>query len=108
MILLFCVFMMAAEAAMICAEVLASKGSWYSPPVVSLQLASAIALLVLYNWGLKKIGDIWIVSVASVASVVIAEPIIVYALTRKIPGTYPAIGMLLALLAVCVSSLGGK
>jgi hypothetical protein len=98
--------MAAAEGAMIYAEVLAAQSNWWAPPVLVVQMSSALALLVLYNQGLKHIGDIWVVSVASVSSVVIAEPLIVYYLTRQAPGGRQVVGMLLAGAAVVIS--GGK
>jgi hypothetical protein len=105
---LFVVLMMCAEAGMIAAEVQAAKSTWLNPTALGIQAVTALSLLALYDWGTKHMGDIWVVSVASVASVVIAEPLIVFAMTREVPGKQQALGMVLALIAIIVSSSGSK
>ena len=48
-----------------------------------------------YMLGFKAFQNIWIVSVVSITSTLILEPIISYAIFRQLPGTGATIGLIL-------------
>jgi hypothetical protein len=93
--------MLAAEASMISAEVLAARGNWYAPGILLLQIVAAVLLLVAYNVGFKAWNDIWVVSITSVVTVVLSEPIIVWLIAGALPTRYT-----LAAFALAISALG--
>jgi len=58
-------------------------------------ILSGVLLLGGYALGTRAFGDIWVVTVISVTSILFLEPLIVYALFRQAPGTGPAVGLAL-------------
>lgn len=88
--------MVAGESAMIASEVQASlKG--VNPLTVAFQLLAAVMLLVAYKVGYAAWGDIWIVSITSVLTIVFAEPVIVWTMSREVPSTGVAVAFAFAL-----------
>jgi hypothetical protein len=95
--------MFVGESVMIACEVQAALHRWKSLPVLALQMGAAVLLLYAYNKGLEVWGSIWHVSAISVITIVLAEPTIVWGMSREVPSTGPAIGFALACLALIVT-----
>ena len=87
---------------MIVSEVLATKESWYNIKLVSLQCFAAILLLIGYNFGYKSTNNIWSVTAASIATIVIAEPIIVWALYKTLPSFWTSISLILSIISIII------
>ena len=100
--------MIIGESAMIAAEVYSSMNSWKDWRVILTQMFAAFMLIYAYDTGYKSYGDIWIVSTASVVTVVVAEPIIVWFMTKEIPTPTTALAFGLACLSVVVLAFGEK
>lgn len=66
-----------------------------------LMMAGAGMLLIAgYVLGMKYIDDIWVVGTVSIASIIIAEPLITYFIFRELPTKGPLIGLVLAVAAI--------
>ena len=69
-------------------------------PVV---ITGCILLLFGYMLGLKTFKNIWIVTAVSVTSILIAEPIINYSVTRQLPTKGAFIGLIFGVLGFCAT-----
>ncbi|WP_054063206.1 hypothetical protein ACMGT0_17455 [Pseudomonas sp. RHF3.3-3] len=74
--------------------------SWeaFSVPVLIMCLAG-LCLLGAYWLGYAAVGDIWVVTVVSVTSLLILEPLVVWSLFGEVPGRGALIGF-------CLGALG--
>ncbi|MGY2170803.1 hypothetical protein HX881_19415 [Pseudomonas gingeri] len=75
-----------------------SSGEAFILPVV-LMCFAGLCLLGAYWLGYVAVGDIWIVTVVSVTSLLILEPIVVWSLFGEVPGRGALIGF-------CLGALG--
>jgi hypothetical protein len=106
---LACVLLMVAgEGSMIAAEVMATKTDWMTPRVLLFQWLAATLLLAAYSIGFKAWQDVWIVSVISVTTIVISEPIIVWHFTNSLPNRQTVVSLVLALSALVALTWGNK
>jgi hypothetical protein len=88
-------------------EVLTAKlaqtqsGSWegFLLPIV-LMCFAGLCLLGAYWIGYVAVGDIWIVTVVSVTSLLIIEPLVVWSLFHEAPGRGALIGLVLGALGM--------
>ena len=69
----------------------------YLTPAV---LGAGFGLLLAYVLGIKAFKNIWVVSVISITSIVIAEPILIYAVFRELPTRGAAIGFVLGVMGL--------
>lgn len=97
-------FLFAGECLAIYSEVIAAKNiQTFSSTFWKMSLLMAIAgffLIAGYMLGMKYIQNIWIVGTVSIASIVIAEPVITYILFQELPSKGPFIGFVLGILAI--------
>lgn len=77
------------------------NGSWeaFILPVV-LMCFAGLCLLGAYWLGYVAVGDIWIVTVVSVTSLLLLEPIVVWSLFHEAPGRGALIGFVLGALGM--------
>jgi hypothetical protein len=66
--------------------------------VIPIMLLGSILLVAGYMLGLKNFKNIWIVSVVSFTSILIAEPITNYTITRQLPTKGALIGLIFGVL----------
>lgn len=59
---------------------------------------AGLLLILGYALGFKAFRNIWVVSVASVTSILIVEPLIVYAVFHELPNRGAAVGLILGAL----------
>jgi hypothetical protein len=81
------------EALCIYAEMLAAKARVAASLVVI--MPSSLLLLAGYYYGYKAFDNIWIVTVASVTSILIAEPVLALALFSDTPSKGATAGLIL-------------
>jgi hypothetical protein len=62
-------------------------------------LAGAL-LIVGYMMGYASFRNIWIITVASITSILVAEPTLTYAVFREVPGRGPVVGLILGALGL--------
>jgi hypothetical protein len=60
-------------------------------------------LILGYMLGVKYLHNIWAVGAISIASIVVAEPIITYFIFHTLPTRGPLIGLVLGILAICAT-----
>jgi len=65
---------------------------------IPIMLTGSLLLVFGYMLGLKNFKNIWIVSAVSITSILIAEPIINYTITKQLPGRGALIGLTLGVL----------
>lgn len=91
-----------AEAMIIAGEMFAAKAQ--GTPFLSvtthwklftLAICGAILLLIAYHAGYREGKNIWIVSAASVSSIVLMEPLLAYMFFRELPERGPLVGIIL-------------
>ncbi|MFL1480653.1 hypothetical protein [Pseudomonas grimontii] len=77
------------------------NGSWegFVLPVV-LMCFAGLCLLGAYWLGYVAVGDIWIVTVVSVTSLLLLEPVVVWSLFQEAPGRGALIGFVLGALGM--------
>ncbi|MFG0411131.1 MULTISPECIES: hypothetical protein [Pseudomonas] len=82
------------------------SASWgaISFPLV-LMCFAGICLLAAYWLGYVAVGDIWIVTVVSVTSLLLLEPVIVWSLFHEFPGRGALIGFILGALGMLATVL---
>ena len=106
LVLLFCGEALAIYAEMIGARSQASGIEPFLPVFLRMFLLIAIAgglLVAGYMLGISAFKDIWVVSVASITSILIAEPILIYAVFQEVPRAGPAIGFVLGALGLAAA-----
>lgn len=75
-------------------------GSWQAFIMpLALMCFAGFCLLGAYWLGYRAVGDIWIVTVVSVTSLLLLEPVVVWALFNEVPGRGALIGF-------CLGALG--
>jgi len=62
--------------------------------VIPIMLLGSVLLVTGYMLGLKNFKNIWIVSAVSITSILIAEPIINYTITRQLPTRGALVGLI--------------
>jgi hypothetical protein len=84
----------------------ANDGSWqaFIMPVVVMCVAG-LCLLGAYWLGYLAVGDIWVVTVVSVTSLLLLEPIVIWALFQELPGRGALIGFCLGALGMLATVL---
>lgn len=63
-------------------------------------IGAGFGLLLAYVLGIKAFKNIWVVSVISITSIVIAEPILIYAVFRELPTRGALIGFVLGVVGL--------
>lgn len=78
----------------------AGDGSWQAltMPVV-LMCFAGLCLLGAYWLGYRAVGDIWVVTVVSITSLLLLEPVVIWGLFHEAPGRGALIGF-------CLGALG--
>ena len=81
-------------------------GSWeaFVLPVV-LMCFAGLCLLGAYWLGYVSVGDIWVVTVVSVTSMLLVEPVVVWAMFHEAPGRGALIGFVLGALGMLATVL---
>lgn len=74
----------------------------FFPAVFVITLAGGM-LVIGYVLGVAAFGDIWVVSVISITSIIVAEPIVNYMVFRDLPSIGTAVGFGLGALGLVVS-----
>lgn len=84
----------------------ASDGSWqaFIMPVVVMCFAG-LCLLGAYWLGYRAVGDIWVVTVVSVTSLLLLEPVVIWVLFQEFPGRGALIGFCLGALGMLATVL---
>lgn len=82
------------------------NGAWsaYVVPVL-LMCFAGLCLLGAYWLGYKAVGDIWVVTVVSVTSLLLLEPLVVWCLFQEVPGRGALIGFFLGALGMVATVL---
>ncbi len=95
------------EGLTIYAEILSAKRQSQNGPfmevflqMLAIFIVAGILLILGYMLGYGFFKNIWIISVLSIASIVIIEPILAYAIFREFPSRGPLIGMILGILGM--------
>ncbi len=98
------IFLFLGESIAIYSEVIAAKNIGnFSNTFWKMSVIMAIAGLLLiagYMYGLKYWGNIWIVGVVSIASIIIMEPIITYALFHVLPSKGALVGLIFGIMGL--------
>lgn len=100
--------MVLGESTMIMAEVYSSIHSWKDWRVILVQIFAAMVLIYGYDVSYKRLNSVWMVSVLSVLTIVVAEPIIVWFMTKEEPSKSTAIAFALACISLVVLTFGEK
>ncbi|ETK24907.1 hypothetical protein H096_03310 [Pseudomonas sp. FH1] len=84
----------------------AGDGSWqaFIMPVVVMCFAG-LCLLGAYWLGYRAVGDIWVVTVVSVTSLLLLEPVVIWGLFQEFPGRGALIGFCLGALGMLATVL---
>ena len=84
----------------------AGDGSWqgFIMPVVVMCFAG-LCLLGAYWLGYRAVGDIWVVTVVSVTSLLLLEPVVIWVLFQEFPGRGALIGFCLGALGMLATVL---
>ncbi|MCF5026113.1 hypothetical protein CQ014_13260 [Pseudomonas lurida] len=84
----------------------AGDGSWqgFIMPVVVMCFAG-LCLLGAYWLGYRAVGDIWVVTVVSITSLLLLEPVVIWALFHEVPGRGALIGFCLGALGMLATVL---
>ena len=99
---ILCIFL--GEGMAIYSEVIAAKNAyniriiWWSFFWVTI---AGIFLIPGYVYGIRFFNNIWTVSVVSIVSILICEPIVVYLIFGEIPTRGPILGFLFGLVGFC-------
>ncbi|KQN59750.1 hypothetical protein ASF02_18275 [Pseudomonas sp. Leaf58] len=72
---------------------------------LALMCFAGICLLAAYWLGYVAVGDIWIVTVVSVTSLLLLEPVVVWSLFHETPGRGALIGFVLGALGMLSTAL---
>lgn len=92
------------ESLAIYSEIIAAKNiNTFNSTFLKMSGVMALAGLLLiggYMLGLKYWQDIWIVSVVSIASIIIMEPVITYSLFHTLPAKGALIGLIFGILGL--------
>ena len=83
-------------------ELIAAKGNPWTGLVLAL---SSVPLLIWAYFAGYKAGGIWQVTATSIASILIAEPILVFTMFREVPNKNALIGCLLGAAGLIVANL---
>lgn len=101
-LLIFC-----GEALAILAEMIAARAYINQPifqaflKVVLIMIVGGCFLVLGYILGLRFFQNIWIVSVVSITSILIMEPMIIYSIFHQLPSRGTLIGFILGVLGFC-------
>ncbi len=97
-------FLFFGESLAIYSEIIAAKNIQnFSGTFYKMSLVMAVAGLLLiagYMLGLKYLGNIWIVGVVSIASIIIMEPILTYLLFHEMPSRGALVGLIFGVLGL--------
>ena len=99
------------EALIIYAEILSAKmfytqsrPFWFVLSRVGLvALISTFMLLCGYMFGLQAFKNIWVVTVISITSILLAEPILTYTVTQELPAKGATLGLILGLIGLILT-----
>jgi hypothetical protein len=97
-------FLFLGESLAIYSEIIAAKNInsfattfWKMSGIMAL---AGLLLIAGYMFGLKYLNNIWVVGVVSIASIIIMEPIITYALFHELPSRGAFLGLILGMLGL--------
>ena len=107
------VLIFAGEALAILAEILSARGEVRNSKKM-LRLAVSMTLVIIfggavsiygYMLGISLLSNIWIITVASIASILIIEPVLDYALLKQLPTRGAVLGFLLGASGMIIAIL---
>lgn len=91
------------ESIAIYGEMLATKAKFEH--AILYGIIGQLFLIYGYYLGYKALNNIWIVTVTSIASIIIAEPLIILITMREIPGRNVFIGCALGIIGLIVANI---
>jgi hypothetical protein len=72
--------------------------------MVLIMLVAVILLLLGYFFGYINIKNVWLISIISVVSILLAEPLIILSLLKEIPSKGSIIGFILAVVGLIIAT----